>query len=263
MIPEGWQSSLPASWQRNLRRFRLERIRRGMGDAAVFRASHPVSGELYLKVTDVAGLSNLRSEVRRTKWLGTHGVRVPRILRIFDDDRLGVVLMTAIPGRHPEEVERSSSEVIDRLARSLCELHAIPINDCPFDETVPTRLDRAQQAIKRGAIEPEHFAKRNRKLTPEALYTRLSAAAPPHEDIVLVHGDARFDNILIDDEGRVGFIDCGHSGRGDRYLDLEAVIADINEHFGTKCVRAFAHLYGETEFDLTKLRFFSDLYELF
>ncbi|MGH7248223.1 MAG: phosphotransferase, partial [Pseudomonadota bacterium] len=80
--------------------------------------------------------------------------------------------------------------------------------------------------------------------------------------IVVVHGDAKFDNMLIDDDGNVGFIDCGHVGRGDRYLDLEATISDVDEHFGPAWIGMFARDYG-VQLDPAKLQFFSDLYELF
>jgi len=56
---------------------------------------------------------------------------------------------------------------------------------------------------------------------------------PAGEDLVLVHGDATFDNILIDADQNIGFIDCGHAGRGDRHLDLAA----ITEAIGTISVR--------------------------
>jgi kanamycin kinase/aminoglycoside 3'-phosphotransferase-2 len=80
---------------------------------------------------------------------------------------------------------------------------------------------------------------------------------------VLVHGDATFDNILIDAEGGIGFIDCGHAGRGDRYLDLHAITSDVGEHFGPEWVETFATRYNNIKLDRSKLLFFSDLYELF
>jgi aminoglycoside phosphotransferase len=100
-------------------------------------------------------------------------------------------------------------------------------------------------------------------LAPQFIYTRLIRTVPEREDIVVVHGDATFDNLLIDDAENVGFIDCGHAGRGDRYIDLATIVADIDAHFGPDCISLFARSYGQAMFDARKLEFFHDLYELF
>jgi aminoglycoside 3'-phosphotransferase-2 len=83
------------------------------------------------------------------------------------------------------------------------------------------------------------------------------------EDLVLVHGDATFDNMLIAPDGSIGFIDCGHAGRGDRYLDLAAVTEAIADQFGPEWVETFGRAYGDIRLDAARLAFFSDLYELF
>lgn len=169
--------------------------------------------------------------------------------------------MTALPGSHPEQLRQPVAAVVDHLARGLRALHATPIADCPFDETTANRLALARQMIAKGQIHNENFDERNRQIAPLDLYQRL-VTAMPEPDLVAVHGDAKFDNILIDDDGHVGFIDCGRAGRGDRYLDLEAVTSDIEDHLGPQWIEPFARCYGIT-LDAVKLRFFDDLYELF
>ena len=95
------------------------------------------------------------------------------------------------------------------------------------------------------------------------IYDRLLRTRPASEDLVLVHGDATFDNILIDPDQNIGFIDCGHAGRGDRYLDLAAITEAIADHFGPAWVGTFGRAYGNVTLDAARLAFFSDLYELF
>ena len=256
-------AALPQSWRRHLGGFRFQAVKHGMSDAQIFRLRGPTAKTLYLKAALADALSEFRSEVERTQWLSARNVRVPDIIDVFDDGRLGVALMTALPGSHPHEDALPVADVIAHLARGLRALHALAATDCPFDETIAVRLTRARTMIAEGRVNPEEFDDRNLRHSPLAIYRQLAAdALRIEEDIVLVHGDATFDNLLIDANGNLGFIDCGHAGRGDRYLDLETVTSDIEEHLGPQWIEPFARSYG-IELDSVKLRFFDDLYELF
>src|SRR5262249_6841040 len=126
-----------------------------------------------------------------------------------------------------------------------------------------TRLQRAQEAIDQNLIDASEFDERNSGLTPLMLYQRLARAIPACEDVVVVHGDATLSNMLIGPSGELGFIDCGHSGRSDRYLDLALVESELLTEFGPEIARSFVAAYGILEWDDGKAAFFQDLYELF
>ena len=258
-------AALPQSWRRMLGDFRFQSVKHGMSDAQIFRLRNPVSQTFYLKAAPPDALSEFRDEIERTRWLAARHVRVPQILDVFDDGRLGAALMAALPGSHPHEAARQPAEIVAHLARGLRALHALAAAaaDCPFDETTAARLARARAMIEEGRVDPEEFDQRNLRRSPREIYQRLAADATRiADDVVLVHGDATFDDLLIDADGALGFIDCGHAGRGDRYLDLETVTSGIEEHFGAPWVEEFARCYG-TALDPAKLAFFDDLYELF
>lgn len=256
-------AALPQSWRRRLGDFRFQSVTRGMSDAQVFRL-HGQSGQrLYLKTAALDALHELRNEIGRTRWLSARHANVPVIIDAFDDGRLGAALMTALAGAHPHEAALPAADIIAALARGLRALHALPAADCPFDETTAARLARARTAIEADRIDAAEFDDRNSGRSPLEIYDALATAAPRiAEDAVLVHGDATFDNLLLDAGGNLGFIDCGHAGRGDRYLDLEAVTGDIAEHFSPQWIAPFARAYG-LALDTAKLSFFDDLYELF
>jgi aminoglycoside 3'-phosphotransferase II len=255
---------LPPSWQRKLEAFHFEPIKRGMSEAQLFRLRGAASEEFYLKLSPPDELADFRTEVERTRWLLDRGVRVPQLLEVCDNGPSGAAaLMTAVSGSHPQDIRQPVARIVQHLARGLKALHSLAAADCPFDETIATRLARARTMIEEDRIDAEEFAERNRGRSPQAIYEQLVAEIPQAEDIALVHGDAKFDNLLIDHEGYIGFIDCGHCGRGDRYLDLEAITSDIDEYFGASWIEKFALDYGEVQLNSAKLRFFSDLYELF
>ena len=256
-------AALPRPWQMELADAHLEAVAKGEGAASVFRVVGPGDADRYLKVAKGRAAKALRDEIERTAWLGECGVRVPRVLRAHATARQAAVILGAMPGLPPQACGRPTGEVVAGIARTFAALHALSAEACPFDETIEVRLARARADIRRGAIDPGRFDPRNRNTTPKHLYERLAAARPVSEDVVVVHGDATFDNILIDEDGAVGLIDCGNAGRADRYVDLWLIAAEIEEHFGSKWRKPFLRAYGLKSWDAGKARYFSDLYELF
>jgi aminoglycoside 3'-phosphotransferase-2 len=240
---------------------RFDTVTGGMSGASVIRVVQPGRSDRFAKIAGPAGSKALRDEVTRTAWLSVHGIAVPRVLRTQEQSGLYAMLMDAMPGTPAEASPLPAPQLIDALAQALAALHSLPAGDCPFDETLSTRLFRAAKAIAAGEIDPAEFEPRNRDVKPEALLARLSAEQPA-EDIVVVHGDATLSNLIVGADGNVGFIDCGNAGRGDRYLDLGILRAEIAERHGDALAAQFVRSYGGV-WDANKALFYIDLYELF
>lgn len=198
----------------------------------------------------------------RTRWLAERRIRVADIVRVDDRADQVAVLSEALPGTPAEASALPVPRLIEALATAIAAIHSLPSEDCPFDESIATRLSRATASVTADQVDPDEFAPRNRGVTPTALLTRLVDTQPP-EDTVVVHGDATLSNLIIDRDGNVGFIDCGNAGRGDRYVDLAVLSQDILEHFGDAAAVQFAKSYSDRSWDRTKARYFLDLYELF
>ena len=235
----------------------------GMSGTAVFRATRPGRPPRYLKIAhDGDAADALRAEAARTAWLGERGVAVAQILHVLDrGDRAGM-LTAAVAGVPADISSLPTPRLVAALAKTMIALHALPPGLCPFDETLAIRLGRAQRAVAEGSVDSAEFEPRNRAVRPADLLRRL-IAAPPRENIVVVHGDATLSNIMIDDDGTTGFIDCGNSGRADRYTDLAVLHADIQAHRGADAAGQFIHAYGLHAYDAAKARYYGDLYEFF
>ena len=240
---------------------RLVPVTIGMSEAAVFRVNG--GAPLYVKAATGPAAGALRDEIARTQWLGAHGVPVAAILRVEDRDAGVAMLMAALPGQPADLSTMPTPRLVEALAKAMAALHALPADACPFDETIGTRLARAGRAVPSGAADPAEFDERNRAIAPAELLRRLRAEQPRNEDIVALHGDLTLGNIIIDDNGTIGFIDCGHAGRGDRYTDLALLHADIVAHRGDAAGTRFLAAYGASGFDTARARYFLDLYELF
>jgi aminoglycoside 3'-phosphotransferase-2 len=241
---------------------RFEPVASGMSGATVIRVVQPGRSDRFAKIADAATADALRNEVTRTAWLWARGITVPRVLRV--NEQLGgyAVLMDAVPGTSADISSLPVPQLVGALAKALAALHRLPPDDCPFDETLSTRLSRAVAAVAAGEIDIAEFEPRNRDIAPEMLLARLTAQQRA-EDIVVVHGDATLSNLIVDTDGNVGFIDCGNAGRGDRYIDLALLAADIEGHYGADARRDFIATYGEGNWDVAKSSYYLDLYELF
>ncbi len=254
---------LPADWQTALGDCAVEPVAAGMSDAAVFRIRAAGVPDRYLKVASGGEAAALRREIERTAWLGANGIAVPRILRAHDSRDLVAVMTAALTGVAIEDCARPPHEVVAILAHGLAGLHALPALACPFDEGIGVRLARAHALVAGGLIDPKHFAERNRDCSPREILDRARAHRPACEDQVVVHGDATFANLWIIDGCSLGFLDCSHAGRSDRYLDLGLIVSEIEESFGAEWIEVFLRSYGIADWDAAKASFFADLYELF
>jgi len=142
-----------------------------MSGATLVRLQLPDSGDAYLKIASARIWRSCgpRSNARRG-WLAV--ASGARLLRVFDDGATAAVMMTALAGAHPGDARQPVGDIVRAVARGLAGLHALPAHDCPFDETVASRLAQAREMMKRGLVAPEHFADRNRGLAPEDIYDR-------------------------------------------------------------------------------------------
>jgi aminoglycoside phosphotransferase len=256
---------LPPGWRTRLKGRTAERAV-GMGGASVFRVFDAAGACTYLKLACGPEAEALRQEIVRTEWLAAHHVRVPEFLMKAATDTVTAVLMTAVGGRHLTPSRRAQGDrpsMVRALGRGLARLHALRAADCPFDEMPHTRLARARADIDRNLIDRSGFDDRNAGVSPDALWRRLAAAVPVPDDVVVVHGDATLENMLVGADGEPGFIDCGHAGRSDRYVDLAVIETALREAFGQKAAEDFRAAYGIRDWDDCKAAYFRDLYELF
>jgi len=257
------RACLPATWLADVDCAAAVRIQTGMSGAQVWRiASGRHKRERYLKIAEGEAGQALRREIERTAWLAARNVRVPEILCTHDGVGIVALLTGAVAGMPADQAVLAPSALVAALGRALAGFHGLPAANCPFNETARVRLERARHLIVQGRIEASEFADRNRRLSPGTLLQRLANRIPA-EELVVAHGDATLSNMIIDTDGTVGFVDCGHCGRADRYLDLAVAAQDIGERFGATEAKAFARAYGETDWDTAKAGFFADLYELF
>ena len=76
----------------------------------------------------------------------------------------------------------------------------------------------------------------------------------------LLHGDYCLPNIILDDWRFSGFIDLGHSGVGDRHVDIFWGTWTLNRNLHThKYRQRFVDAYGREKVDEDMLRVVADI----
>jgi aminoglycoside 3'-phosphotransferase-2 len=107
-----------------------------------------------------------------------------------------------------------------------------------------------------GHVDRERFTSREQAVKALA---RLRRTASGPEILVPTHGDACLQN-LLENHGRfAGFVDCGRTGRADRYHDLALACDSIRECFGARWVSLFLRHYGITKPNQAKIEFYRQL----
>jgi kanamycin kinase len=161
----------------------------------------------FVKTARPQWAAQLVDEEVRLRWAARY-LRVPRVLGAG----AGWLHTAGMPGRSAVDPRwvadpRIAARAIGSGLRLLHD--RLPVADCPFDWSVPTRLTR---------IDP------------------LPAAAlsdpPPVDHLVVCHGDACAPNTLIGDDGVCsGHVDLGDLGVADRWADLAVATLSLSWNY--------------------------------
>lgn len=242
--------------------YRWARDTVGESGGAVYRAHGP--RDLFLKHGQGPIADDITDEMVRLGWLGRH-LPVPAVLHFVRTADEAWLMMEALAGRTAWQLLDADPDaapaLVDALAAFLRRLHAIPVDDCPFDSGHALRLRRARTRIKAGLVDTDDFDDEREGWTAEQVWDAMQPLLPLTPDRVVTHGDFSLDNILIADGQITGCIDVGRVGVADRWQDL-AILWNCLGEFGPALQDRLLDSYGIAA-DPDKLRFHLLLDELF
>ncbi|MBS4534310.1 aminoglycoside 3'-phosphotransferase [Clostridium sp. D2Q-14] len=219
--------------------------------------------EYYLKISPDDDSSYLISEKEKLEWLQDK-IPVPKIHFFKVEKGFQYLLTSKILGEDAlsRNVRRRPIMLIKAVAKGLKKIHAIDIEDCPFDERLENKLNLVKDIhIENKRLNSPIDRIRNKNILD--LYNYLIENKKEEEDLVFTHGDYCFPNIIINGENISGFIDVGRAGIGDRYVDLSLIIRSIRINYrNNKLVDKFIEEYGLDYIDSDKLKYYTHLDEL-
>ncbi len=189
------------------------------------------------------------------------GVIAPEVVaELFAEDKLGLgFIMRCAPGSpDPEYALSSPPALLDEIAAAMARVHALDPADLPF-------LPVLEPAAGVEALAAQ-FAEAGGDRPPIALgLAWLRANLLPPAPMVVLHGDLRIGNLMVDQGQLAAVLDWELAHLGDRHEDLAFGCMTVwrfgrldNQAFGLGAVADLARAYeaaGGTRFDPARFRF--------
>jgi kanamycin kinase len=231
-------------------------------ERTTWRLRAPAGEVRYLKVYHLSLGRELAAERERLNW-ALPCLPVPRVLAYGMDSEREWLLTAGMPGVTGLDASLGAdpARLVRQLGEGLRQLHALPVDSCPFDHRLDKEVDLAERRVAAGLVDAQEFNADHRDLTPETALTRLQALRPAREDLVVCHGDYCVPNVLFEN-GRVsGYVDLGHLGVADRWRDLAVATWSVTWNLGPGWEDLFLAAYGARR-DPQKQAFYRLLYDL-
>lgn len=202
----------------------------------------------YLKIQPVGSVESLYRQAMRLLWLQDK-LPVPEVNDYGTIGGQEYLLTKEIPGTEASNVffKQRTEDMIQLISRGLRGIHDIPIEDCPFDNSIEQLMRIIWSNYDKGKIN---------KSEDKSLYEVEKYAKNLKEDLVFTHGDYSLPNVIIHDGCISGYIDLGNCGVADRYYDLAVAEKSIIRNFGQQYVELFFAQYGIADIDYEKIRFY-------
>jgi aminoglycoside 3'-phosphotransferase II len=196
------------------------------------------------------------AEAAVLKWCAGH---LPVALTL--EESTGVLLMSLLPGVNLTEAPMQSA--VEAIVEALSLIHAMPIEQCPFQAGWDVLLLRGEQRLRAGLVDESDFDETNLGRSGTDILAELQAFAPLPDVKCFTHGDACLQNFLIHNNRLSGILDMGRAGVTHPAQDWALALRSIQFAFGLDGERLLRECLPAHCADEELLRRFRLLDELF
>lgn len=125
----------------------------GDSGAFVYHLTGEQRPEFYAKIaprTPENSAFDLAGEADRLTWLTDHGIPAPRIIERGGDDTCTWIVTEAVQGVSAAEewTEHQRFAVVEALAGLARTLHDLPVDECPFNESLSVAVAKAHHNVR-------------------------------------------------------------------------------------------------------------------
>lgn len=189
--------------------------------------------DLVLKIEETN--REAQREHQMYRWLKGQ-LPLPMILESMEHEGHHYLLMEKLKGEYAcsDFWLKQPEQLVEILVQTLQMLWDVPIENCPYDETLMQKLQHAKYNILNDLCDMDDAEASTYGVdgfaSPKALLEWLEQNQP-EEDLVFSHGDLCLPNIFIDQGKISGFIDLGRSSIADRYQDIALCYRSLLHNF--------------------------------
>ncbi|MDQ3802202.1 MAG: aminoglycoside 3'-phosphotransferase [Acidobacteriota bacterium] len=246
--------------------YHWRQIHVGQSIARIFRLDAENKDSLYLKIAARRNPAHsLWREKTKLDWL-RNWLPVPKVLSFASDEEIDYLLLSAIGGvdASDDSLKTDVPRVIAELVGGLKMIHALPVENCPFDERIERKIRLAEKMTKDNLVDEDDFDEQRRGRSAESLFRELIENKPTAgEDLVFTHGDYCVPNVILENGKLAGFVDWGNAGVADRYQDIALLTRSVIYNFGKEYEKSVFEAYGIRQPDWKKIHFYRLLDEFF
>lgn len=196
----------------------------------------------FIKYGPLHAETSMAAEAERLRW-ALRFTRVPEVIEVGKDGTHEWLVTHALDGRSAVDPRwlTDPATAVRSVGEGLRALHdALPVDECPFDWGVHTRIARA---AARGIRLPATLRE-----------------APPVDRLVVCHGDPCCPNtVLADDGGWFAHVDLGALGVADRWADIAVAAMSTEWNYGPGWEDVLLEAYDIAP-DEERLAFYRDLW---
>jgi aminoglycoside phosphotransferase len=266
MNPEFSRISLPPTLAPLISGCHWRQVHIGQSAARVFRLEAEDKDSLYLKIAPRRNPAHsLWREKTKLEWLKNR-LPVPEVLSFVSDKEADYLLLSAIRGvdaASGDSPKKDVPRVIGELVGGLKMIHALPVENCTFDERIDRKIKLAEKMMKDNLVDEDDFDEQRRGRSAESLFRELIENKPAAEDLVFTHGDYCVPNVILENGKLAGFVDWGSAGIADRYQDIALLTRSVIFNFGKEYEKNVFDAYGIGQPDWKKIHFYRLLDEFF
>jgi len=236
----------------------ITRADEGASIASLYYVENTNKQNYYLKIQEIKkNHCSLLKEKVAYEWLSNQ-LLVPEVVFYELYDNYEVLCISEIAGVNFDKIKDrlKHEEIIKLYAKGLKVIHSIPVSNCIIINELDTKIEQAYYRMDNDLVNCDDFEDEYKEFTPRELFQLLIEKRPMTHEPVFTHGDYCFDNIILSNDGSIGYIDLGNSGIADRYQDIALAIRSIKHDYGDEYLDLFYDEYGIDEIDQERFDFY-------